>query len=126
MSRRLVELARARLAADAGVTALVSARLFPNKLPQATTLPAVVLSVISDVPSESLDGFVGLRRARLQVDAYDRTYDGAQALADAIFAVLGDVATPDFASLQGQRRDLYEDQSTNHRASQDFIIWTRE
>ena len=59
---------RAKLAATSAVTALVSTRIYPDELPQGSTLPAIRYSLISDVPDRHVPGF---REARVQVSIYD-------------------------------------------------------
>ncbi|WP_292366074.1 MULTISPECIES: DUF3168 domain-containing protein [unclassified Methanoculleus] len=59
---------RAVLAANAGVTALVGQRIYPDRLPTEPTLPALTYSLISEV----LDAHIsGDRRARVQVSCWD-------------------------------------------------------
>lgn len=83
------EAVAARLLDIGAVTALVGARVYLDKLPQAGTYPAVLVQLISEPTDYHLRG--GLRdRARVQVDAYVAEANGADsytqvmALADAI------------------------------------------
>lgn len=119
------EKVRAVLIADPGVSALVNARIFPSKLPQPVTYPAVRYFVPSDVPVNSLGGFTsGLRNARVQVDAYAKKYADAQALADAIVGALGSLTGASLSSLLMSRSDLYEDVNELQRVRLDFSMWT--
>lgn len=61
-----------------------NARVFPGFLPQGTTLPAVVLNIISDVPDHDTQGANGWTVARLQVDCYGLTPDAADAVSEQI------------------------------------------
>lgn len=86
---------RARLIADAGVSALVGTRIFPMIRPQDSALPAVRYQVISDPRPEHLKGYDGARSSRVQYDCFAETYLGARALANAVIAAL---ALPAIAS----------------------------
>lgn len=75
--------------AQAGVKALVADRGFPGHLPEALQkYPAYAYRVISDVPENDLQGESGLSQARVQFDCYADTRSGANALAEAIRAVI--------------------------------------
>lgn len=121
------EKVRAALIADPGVSALVNARIFPIKLKQGVTFPAVRLYISTDVPVNSLAGFTsGLRNVRVQVDAYAKRYLEAQGLADAIVGALGSLTGASLSSLLMSRSDLYEDENELYRVKLDFSMWTGE
>ena len=127
MSANFVAQARALLTADATVTALVGARIYPGKLPQSPTFPAVRCTVISDAGLPSLGGNTsGKQNGRLQVDCYAKTYDGAQSVGNAVSAVLASYSTPSLTSLQVSRRDLYEDQTELFGVSIDLSLWSND
>jgi selenocysteine-specific translation elongation factor len=114
---------RSSLTANAGVTALVSGRIFPQVIPQGCTMPAIRYLVVDDLPLNSVDGFTShLRIARVQADAYARTYLAAHAVADAIEGALRSVVGPDFAALVVSRRDGYEDETELHRVILDVSV----
>lgn len=72
----------------AGVTTLCGSRITQQRRAQGAGLPAVVLHQISDVRSRRLNGEVSMRRARLQIDCWGRTFAEARALAAAVIAAL--------------------------------------
>jgi len=76
----ITEALRTHLLGDAAIAALVGARIYPLRLPQKVTMPAIVLSLISDPRPGHLRGVAGMARARYQVDAWAQTYDGATQL----------------------------------------------
>lgn len=78
----------AKLLATAGVAALVGTRIYPGSRPQASALPAVVMTVISKTPSYSDDGEDGIAEARVQLDCWGATYSSAKTLARAVTAAL--------------------------------------
>ncbi len=117
------EATRAALLADAGVAALVNARIFPLKLPQGVTYPAVRYQVISEPPINGLRGPNPTRHARVQVDAYAKGYADADALASAIAGALGSREGTTLGSLRLSRSDSYEQATEVYAVSQDFSIW---
>jgi len=114
------------LSADATVAGLVSSRIYPNKMPQgprSSTFTAIVYLVVSDLPQNALTGTAAdrLRSARVQIDCYAKVYDTAQAMADAIAAVVTTNAT--LTGWEEMRRDFYEDETELHRVSMDVWLW---
>jgi hypothetical protein len=74
---------RAALVAAPAVTAICSDRIVPLNKAQGELLPAVTLQRTQTDPFNHLRGHGGLDNVRVQLDAWDETYDGAKALADA-------------------------------------------
>lgn len=79
---------RTYLLANAGVAALIVARMYPDALPQKATLPAVVYYCISATHVESLGGIKDAGTCRVQLDAHAVTRLAADAVGDAIVAAL--------------------------------------
>lgn len=72
---------RNALIGDAGVAALVGARVYPQQLPPDVALPAIAYRFIDGVD------YAGLKEtARVQLDIYGATYSGMKALRDAVRA----------------------------------------
>lgn len=74
----------ARLKAHAGTKALVGSRVYPLRLPQGPTYPAVRYQVIGSPRVHAMGADTGQVNARVQVDSYALTYAGAQALAEQV------------------------------------------
>lgn len=70
------EAVRLRLLEIVAVTALVSTRIYLDKLPQSPTYPCVRVTLIDELSEYHLRGGEGYRRARVQVDAYGREVSG--------------------------------------------------
>lgn len=63
------------------IAALVGTRIYPLRLPQKPTLPAIVLQRISGVRfGAHLRGPAAIGRPRFQVDSWAQTYDAATSL----------------------------------------------
>lgn len=119
----------ALLAADAGVSALVGARIYQGRLPQDPTYPALVYQVVSEQMDTAYDGAVGPGTQRIQVDSYDDDYPGSRALDAAVKEALtgarGTYATVQIEGVfQAGSRYLYEEDPTLrlHRWSSDFFV----
>lgn len=120
-----LEAIRAELVAAAGVTALVGQRLYPMLLPQGATLPAIVLTAVSDVPLNAVEGLPAerLREVRLQVDAYATTYLVAHQVAEAVNLVVAALNRHDLSAQREGSEDLYDDEAQLFRVSADFTVW---
>lgn len=73
------------LTADATVGGLVVARVYPQKMPQSPTLPAITYSIVSRVPT---DANTELVECRIQLDCWASTYASSSALAVATLQAL--------------------------------------
>lgn len=76
------------LSAQSGVTAIVSTRIYPLRLPQEATYPALRFERDSETEIEDFGGQGGLNTTDIQIDAIADTHAAAITLADAVKAVL--------------------------------------
>jgi len=130
------EAVKALLEFDAGVSALVGDRCYPNSAPQNSTLPYIVYTVISDVRVQSMTGLSGLASPRIQFDCFASTYGGAKAVAEAVkVALAGYADTIGSVAINGillvDDSDLFEPPASGasvgtYRVSMDFIVWWSE
>ena len=121
----------------AGVAALVSTRVYPNKLPETVTFPAITYQRIDSprVLTHDTSGATGTARPRFQFDAWGTTYASAKAVTDAIRAALngyvgamgtgGSTVTVQSSLIQDERFDDFGDAGIL-RISSDYIIWHLE
>jgi hypothetical protein len=121
----------AKLLATSGVTALIGERVYPGVRPQASAVPAVVLNLISAIPSYSDDGEDGIQEDRLQIDCWGETYASIKALAHAVRAALsgfrGTVEGVDIRYIVLDREQDLQESGTNAsdypvRVSMDFLV----
>jgi len=72
----------ALLGASSGLATLVSTRIYPSRLPQNTTMPAVAYEVISGVELTPIDAAAGrqVMRTRVQVTALGKLYSDVKAV----------------------------------------------
>lgn len=106
---------------DATLAALVGTRVYPAILPDNATLPAMVYSVISQVPI----GSGGCESTRVQVDCYAAKYytdasgiTGIKSLRDGLLALAQ--ATGNWTHTGGP--DFYDDELNIYRQVVDLII----
>lgn len=79
---------RARLKADAAVTAACGGRIYWNVRPERTAYPALVLQVVVAPIDQHFDGFAGFQRATVQFTAFAKKQSEAVAIREAVIAVI--------------------------------------
>jgi len=124
---------RSVLINDATVAGLVVARVYPQRRPQGSTLPAIVYQNVHSKQSESLQTQSSIRRTRLGVEAISATYGGTKTLRNAIESALVNYAgTLEGETIHSLRLESVVDiDETKEPASQfgafrtimDFVIW---
>lgn len=134
----------ARLASLVAVTALVSTRIYLDKLPQEPTYPCVRVQLIDEQEEYHLRGGSATKRARIQIDAFAKEQSGvspyalAATVADAIHGDdagsamsgwVGLIASPALeilAALRVDRRRSYDpDELRVVTMSQDYQVTYR-
>jgi hypothetical protein len=112
----------------AAIAALVSTRVYPLRLPQDASLPAVVYQRISGERVRSHDGPSGLGRGRFQISSWDDDYAGAKSLAEQIRYALDRSPRYTFGSLSNvsallrMELDDYDPQTGYYRIIQDYQL----
>ena len=79
---------RSILIADATVTSLVSSRVYPQRRPQGTAVPAIVYQNVFQATNEALATQGGIKRTRLSVEVFDSTYGDTKTLRNAVESAL--------------------------------------
>jgi hypothetical protein len=111
----------------AGLAALVGTRIYPLIMPQNPTLPAVTYQKISGVVDYVMDG-TSIKRPRIQVDAWAKSYASARAVAEQVKAAF-DRYTGTMGGVGGvqvigtwieNETDLFEPDTGLYRVSLDF------
>ena len=103
------------LANDAGVSALVSTRIYPSLAPESAARPYIIYSVVSVDRYHTLPGVNDPANKRLQMECVDDGYSGAKAVAVAAIAALQG------NGYQQSEYDLYDDQTQAHSI---FVDWS--
>lgn len=112
------------LLATPAVVALVGTRIYPGVMPQNVVMPALVLTVVTDVGEDTFDSDAAtvLRNARVQIDGYAEQYKDAEAAMNAVDDAM-QAQSAEFKAYRADRRDLYETPTRLHRISMDFSVW---
>lgn len=132
----VIEGLRAFLLANQAIATRVATRVYPLRLPQKATMPAIVLTRIDEIGEAHLRGPNALARARIQLDAWASTFDAAVALGDLCAQRLdgfqgtwSDAGSPPSeirvqAILQDDARDLFEEEILGGlcRQSTDYLV----
>lgn len=84
----------AALAARAGLTALVSTRIYPDAIPEDSDLPAVVYQRANTSPITTIGGVVIVEEVRFAISAWAKTRTSADAIADEIAPALATAGNP--------------------------------
>lgn len=114
-----VETIRNILRASGGVTALVDQRISPAERAQDESLPAVVLTLVSCVPQNHLNGAPTLDANRVQLDVFAETYEDAREVAAACRSAL-----EAGGCVLDNEMDGFEPDVSEYRVTQDFLLWT--
>lgn len=102
------------LSNDAGVTALVSDRIYPNLAEEDDPRPYIVYQLITGERLSTITGVNDARRKRVQISCHADTYASAKAVAAAVYAALeGD----GYLELE---YDLYDHETQIHSAIVDW------
>ena len=75
---------RTELLTEATITAIVGQRIYCDAMPQTATLPAIEMTIVSDVPEMQLSDITGLTQARIELLCIADRRTTARALAQAI------------------------------------------
>lgn len=122
-----------RLLGTPGVATLIgSARVYPGKLPQNPTFPAVSYVHSSDLRQSTFTGPTALPGALYAVDCWGSTYTDARTLAKAVRLALDGVegwtagGTTVQVSIVESQQDIYEADVNVHRVSMDVRLFWNE
>lgn len=124
---------RTYILADATVAGLIAARLYPDKLPQNATLPAVVYQEVSSVPIDHVHGAEGrLMRSRYQFTVWASTRAVAKSIDEAIRVRIDGTgrstmgSTAMHAILRQERVSGWDYDADDDHVATDYYIWYRE
>jgi len=117
-----------------GLTALISTRVYPERIPDAATFPLVTYQRISTPRTLTMDtsGATGdLISPRFQFDAWATTTSGAKAITDQIRAALngktGSIGSVTIrASLADEEVPTFVPEIQKHRNRSEYIVFYEE
>ena len=123
------------LSNDATVSGYVSTRIYPLRIPQAASLPAITYFIVSDSPFNTKDGAVTDNYYRFQVSifvdarasgAYDTIEDIDAAVRSALERYSGTVASTEVHTIEYlSMADLFEEDAQVFHRAVDFRVWIK-
>jgi hypothetical protein len=126
-----------KLTTTAGLTALISTRVYLERIPQGATLPCLTYQRISTprVLAHDTSGSAGTASPRFQFDAWATTYASAKSITDALRAALngfrgtitsGADSVVVQAALVDAETSLPDLEAGLARVRSEFVIWHLE
>lgn len=109
------------LSGHAGLAALVSARIYPNKLPQEVDYPAIVFQKISGDRISGLGGTHGLRNPRFQITCWSNDHTVLQNMATQLHDAMNTASQ--FKSTPLNEQSMHDPDFDLDGESHDFSIW---
>jgi len=114
------------------VNSIVGDRVYPLRLEQGYTLPAISYQRISGDRAKDISGSIGHAQPRIQVDCWTNSYGKLKDLSEAVRQALdrfqGDLGGGSYVqhvSLEGET-ETYEEETEIQRVSLDFVIYHSE
>jgi hypothetical protein len=124
---------RSVLINDAGVSAIVGSKVYPQQRPSGKLLPVIVYQTVFQSINQALEAQSGIRRSRLSIEVMDNAYGDTKDLLKAVEDALIDYSgTVEGEIIHSTRLESAVDiEESNDPASQfgtyrtimDFIIW---
>lgn len=122
------------LKAHAGLSALVSSRIYPMVMPQKTSMPAVTFQRISTPREYTHGGYSGLAHPLFQISCWGEKYKDTRAVAEQVRLALqayvgtmgGTGGVEVQASFQENEIDFYDPGANLYHVPVDFRIWHKE
>lgn len=121
---------------DANVSGLVSTRVFPIRIPQGASMPAITYEQETGPREHTLDGPVGMVPASFAINCWSTTYAQARMLADYTRICLDGYAGTTgsqkiHVAMLGNESDLFEQApdvlgTRRHGKQLTFTIWFEE
>jgi len=125
------------LTSNSSINAIVQGRIYPVNMKQGETRDSIVYTRISEFEGYHMVAPSGLVSARFQFDAWSKSTDSAQVLADLVKEQLGGFAgqialdanspSTDYVNVRGiflvNGRDDYDPEAQMHRMSRDYFVW---
>lgn len=120
------------LSSHAGVSGVVSGRIYPVKLPQNPTYPAVTYFRVSGLRHSAMGNDTGLVEKRIQISSWAKTYgavnDLAEQVRDAMQRTRGTFAGIEIIDIfmEGDGPEIWEDDVGAYQAITDCNVIYRE
>lgn len=124
---------RSVLVNDNTVSGIVSARVYPQRRPMSTSVPALIYQNVSSETNQAVATQGGIKRTRLSIECIDSTYGATKTLRNAVeSALINYTGTLEGETIHSLRLESAVDiDETNEPAGDfgyfrtilDFVIW---
>lgn len=119
---------RALLLNGSGVSSYVDSRVNYVAHPQGQPLPAIVLNVVSDAETYTLDGPNGVSEGRIQLDCYAHSYSEVKLLSREVRSLLSGYRGGSFQGVfhvgtRDGREGGTNEADRPYRVSMDFMVY---
>lgn len=114
------------LTGHAGLAALVASRIYPMRLPERATLPALTYQRVSTLPIQTRDSTATLMRPRFQFDIWAEAFDDvAPVRVELVEALLGLEALSGIRTnvVLANDQDLFEPETERYHTIVDAFVW---
>jgi hypothetical protein len=118
-----------RLSASEDLSILVGDRIYPVKLPDNCSLPAISFQLVIGTPDEALDGPTGLHSDIYTIDSWSETQPEANAIANVVRQLLHghsqiiDSTLTIKGIIEWSTNELYDSESETFHLSSSCRIW---
>lgn len=121
-----VNIGQALYATLNAVTALTG-KVYPMRVPQENSFPAVVYYIISNTPEETKEAGSVVDLIRVQISAFDYSYATlqtlCQAIRDAMVSLGGEVGNVSIDTVRlSDETELYEEDTKIYHKAMDYLI----
>jgi len=96
------------LSGAAGVTALVSTRIYPGVVPESASKPCIEYSTVIGTRDATLSGVGNPDHKMIQINCHANTYTSAKSVASAVYSAL------EGNGYQESEVDIYDSQTQTH------------
>ncbi len=110
----------------AEVAALVGPRVYPLRIAQGASMPAIAYQRVSASRAQSLRGPTGLANPRIQVTCWGDSYKSAKDVATQVRLALDGFTEGDVSALLVGERDLQDPDGLRSGVALDFSVWVYE
>ena len=109
------------LSTSPAISGICSGRIYPQRLPQGATVPAVVYTINEINPIVSLSGESGLDSGRIEIICWAQNYTAAHLLATTVRAAF---ASSGIATLIGSMEDTEDEETHNFGVVMNMSAWS--
>jgi hypothetical protein len=109
------------LSESSAIIEIASSRIYPLRLPQGATVPAVVYSINNIVPIKSLSGESGLDNALVDITCWAKDYTTVHLLASAVRSAFVESGA---GVMEGIAEDIEDEETRNFGVVMTMNVWS--